>query len=153
MERKQFTFYESFYKAAQRLRATGTRCRFYDIVCQYALFECVPELDKLPDSVALAFELVRPHLDTSRRKALNGRRGGQGEAKAEADGKQTQADEKQTQADGKQTQSKGENKLESEPKYKSKYKSESEYEYERQVREDMERIRRLMAKQKGEEET
>ena len=102
MERTQFTFYESFYKAAQRLRATGTRCRFYDIICQYALFECVPELDKLPDSVALAFELVRPHLDTSRRRAAAGQKGGLGfcpeESNPEANGISVQANRKQSRS-------------------------------------------------------
>ena len=43
-----------------------------DALIEYALYGSLPDLDDLPDVVALAFELVRPNLDASRRKAGGG---------------------------------------------------------------------------------
>lgn len=76
MERAQFTFYESFYKAVQRIRDIEVRAAAYDVICAYALYGEMPDLDTLPDAVALAFELIKPNLDASRKKAESGKRGG-----------------------------------------------------------------------------
>lgn len=103
MERKQFTFYDSFAKAAERIRKKADRCEFYDALKDYALHGIEPDFDALPDAVAIALELVKPTLDTSRRRAENGLRGGnrkQTESKTEAKRKQTgsnpEANDKQT---------------------------------------------------------
>lgn len=93
-ERGQFTFYSSFAKAAERIKKKTDRCDFYDIVKDYALYGKLPELEKVADSVAVAFELIRPNLDASKRKADSGRAGG----KAQANGKQTAS---KAQANGK----------------------------------------------------
>lgn len=76
MERGQFTFYASFAKAAERIRKKADRCDFYDAVKDYAIYGKEPEWEALSDTVAVAFELVRPTLDASKRKAENGKRGG-----------------------------------------------------------------------------
>lgn len=76
MGRNQFTFYASFAKAAERIRKKADRCDFYDAVKDYAIYEKEPEWEALSDTVAVAFELVRPTLDASKRKAENGKRGG-----------------------------------------------------------------------------
>lgn len=92
MERTQFTFYESFLKAVSRIKKKTDRCDAYDAICNYAMYGVAPDLDKLPDSVAIAFELSKPNLDASRRKATSGKKGGQAKqsaSKAEANGKQT----------------------------------------------------------------
>ena len=47
----------------------------YDAICNYALFGTEPDLDKLPDSAAIAFDLIRPTLDASKRKSENGKAG------------------------------------------------------------------------------
>ena len=75
-ERKQFTFYESFFKSLQRIKKKQDRADAYDIICAYALYNKEPDLDKLPDSVAVAFDLIRPVLDSARKKAVSGKRGG-----------------------------------------------------------------------------
>ena len=97
MARNQFTFYESFYSAIRRIRKDTDRVKAYDAVCCYALTGEIPDLDALPDSAAIAFDLIRPNLDTSRRKSENGKQGG---SKAEANAKQSaskaEANEKQT---------------------------------------------------------
>ena len=87
-ERKQFTFYLSIFKALRKIKKKPDRADAYDAICAYALFGEEPDLEKLPDSVSIAFELIRPVLDASRRKAKNGKQGGsktkQTESKPEA---------------------------------------------------------------------
>lgn len=97
--RKQFTFYESFYRALQRIRDKQDRATAYDMICEYALFQINPDLDNVPDSIAIAFELLHPVLDTARKKAENGKEGGkangkQNESKPEAKPKQTKSKKK-----------------------------------------------------------
>ena len=94
MNRTQFTFYESFYKALSRIRRASDRAKAYDLMVRFALYGEEPELDALPDAIAIALELIRPNLEASRRKAEAGRLGG---SKPEAKSKQTEAERKQEQ--------------------------------------------------------
>ena len=99
MERTQFTFYESFFRAISRIKKAADRAAAYDAICAYALYGTEPDMDDLPDAAAIAFELSRPNLDASKRKAENGKKGGtskQTESKTEANQKQTEAKPKQT---------------------------------------------------------
>lgn len=92
MERKQFTFYESFFKAIIRIKKDADRCKAYDAICSYALYGTEPDIAGLPDSAAIAFELSKPNLDASRRKAASGKKGGERKqtvSKTEANEKQT----------------------------------------------------------------
>lgn len=92
MERTQFTFYESFFKAISRIKKDADRCKAYDAICSYALYGEEPDIERLPDSAAIAFELSKPNLDASRRKAQNGKKGGeskQAESKSQAKPNQT----------------------------------------------------------------
>lgn len=91
MERKQITFYLSFFKAIRRIRKKADRCDAYDAIFDYAFSGITPDLDKLPDAAAIAFELVRPNIDASNKKAISGAKGGssnQSESKPEANSKQ-----------------------------------------------------------------
>ena len=94
-ERKQFTFYLSIFKALRKIKKKPDRADAYDAICAYALFGEEPDLEKLPDSVSIAFELIRPVLDASRRKAKNGKQGGsktkQTESKPEANASKPEA--------------------------------------------------------------
>lgn len=97
MERQQFTFYESFFKAISRIKKKSDRCDAYDAICEYALYETHPDLDQLADAAAIAFELSKPNLDASRRKSNSGKKGGsrkQAASKPEASGKQEQGESK-----------------------------------------------------------
>ena len=96
--RTQFTFYESFFRSVSRIRKAADRASAYDAICSYALYGTEPDMDKLPDAAAIAFEVARPNLDASRRKAKSGKAGGTS--------KQTEAKPKQTEANGKQTEAK-----------------------------------------------
>ena len=115
MEREQFTFYQSFAKAISRIKSKAARCDAYDVIVNYALYGIEPELDKVSDSAAMAFDLIKPNLDASRRKAENGKAGGHR--------KQT---ESKPQANGKQTASKKENEKEKEKEGKKEKEKENE---------------------------
>ena len=110
MEREQFTFYQSFEKAIARIKKKADRCDAYDAIVKYALYGEVPDLDKIAESAAIAFELSKPVLDASRRKAESGKAGGNAKQTAS----KPQANEKQTESKTEQTASKKENKKEGE---------------------------------------
>ena len=76
IHRKQFTFYDSFYKAVSRIRKKADRADAYDAIIQYALYETEPDFNTLPDAAAIAFEVIKPNLDASRRKSISGKKGG-----------------------------------------------------------------------------
>lgn len=119
MDRTQFTFYESFYKAAKRIKDPSARAEVYDAICEYALYGNEPDIDALFEMAAIAFELIKPNLDASRKKAESGKLGGtkkQSESTFEANGSKTEAKRKQNEASEKQeqTESKKENKKEKE---------------------------------------
>ena len=110
MEREQFTFYQSFEKAIARIKKKADRCDAYDAIVKYALYGEVPDLDKIAESAAIAFELSKPVLDASRRKAESGKVGGNAKQTAS----KPQANDKQTESKTEQTASKKENKKEGE---------------------------------------
>ena len=87
MERSNFTFYESFAAAAKRIKKKSERCDFYDAIVSYALYGEEQDMENMPDMVAIAIELIKPNLDSSRRKAENGKQSG----KPKANGKQTES--------------------------------------------------------------
>ena len=84
--RLQFTFYESFAKALRRIKRDSDRAKAYDAICNYALYGEEPDVDALPDVAAVAFDLIRPTLDASAKKAKAGQAGG---SKPQANDKQT----------------------------------------------------------------
>ena len=103
MERGQFTFYRSYYEAVKHLNKSD-RAAVLMAICAYALDEELPSLSGTPAAI---FALVKPTLDTSRKKAESGKRGGE----HEANGKQTAS---KTQANGKQNAREKENENEKE---------------------------------------
>ena len=84
--RKGFTFFDSFAKAIRRIKKKADRCDAYDAICDYALYGIEPDLDSMSDASAIAFELAKPNLDASKRKAKSGKQGG---SKTKANAKQT----------------------------------------------------------------
>lgn len=124
MEREQFTFYKSFAKAIQKIRKAADRAAAYDAVVNYALDGSLPDLDKLPDSVCIVFELVRPNLDASRRKAQggkNGRKTGDTDESEESSEEDTDKIEESSEED---TDNKKKDKKEGEGKKEDKKKKE-----------------------------
>lgn len=88
MQRTQFTFYESFFKAISRIKKKQDRADAYDMICAYALYQKEPDLDTASDAVAIAFELLRPVLDKAKERAESGKKGG---SKPEANDKQSES--------------------------------------------------------------
>ena len=90
--RNQFTFYRSFFEAVFKIKNKAARAEAYDAICKYALFNDAPDVDKMSDASAIAFMLIKPNLDASRRKAKSGKNGGsvkQTASNAEANSKQS----------------------------------------------------------------
>ena len=115
--RKQFTFYSSFFETAKRIKSKAARADLYDTICRYALEGVEPDLDKLPESVAVAFINAKPNLDSSRRKAENGKHGG---SKPKANGKQTESKPKHP-ASEKENENEKENEIEIEGEIEKKH--------------------------------
>ena len=117
MDRSQFTFYESFFTALTRIRKDADRAKAYDAICRYALYSTEPDLDAMPDAAAIAFDLIKPVLDASKRKAAAGKAGGRprkSESKAKADGKQSENNPKAGETKPEANESEGESEKEKE---------------------------------------
>lgn len=112
--RNQFTFYKSYYDAIQDLPKRDQSALILAI-CAYAIYETQPK--GLSIAASTAFKLIKPTLDSGRRKAESGALGGQ------ANGKQSGS---KSEANGKQSGSKKEGE------------DEKEYEYEFEVEADAE---------------
>ena len=89
MNRKQFTFYRSFFTGIRRIRSKAARCEAYDALVEYALDGIEPDLDSMADAAAMVFEMVKPTLEVGRRKSEAGQKGG--ESKPQANDKQTES--------------------------------------------------------------
>ena len=119
MDRKQFTFYRSYFEAVSNLPKSAQTAVLLAI-CDYALNEKAPKLTGTSKAV---FELIRPTLDHSRKKAEN-------RIKADADKKKTETNEKQNDNKPITNQEQIGNKDERELEYELEYKKELEYECE-----------------------
>ena len=128
VQRTQFTFYESFFRAVRRIRNAADRAAAYDVLCAYALYGEEPDLDALPDAVAIAFEVAKPNLDASRRKASSGRHGGEASkpkqtgSKPEANGSKPEANRKQTEEPPKQEKEQEKEQVQDKEQMLSPYK-------------------------------
>jgi hypothetical protein len=127
--RNQFTFYRSYYDAIQAL-SKRDQSTLILAVCAYAIYETEPK--GLSNAAFTAFNLIKPTLDSGRRKAENGSRGGS------VCTSKTQANDKQTtskpQANCKQTVSKTEAKCkQGESASEKEREKEIEIEYEVEV--------------------
>lgn len=92
--RKQFTFYSSFYEAVSKIKKKADRADAYDAICAYAINGIEPDFDKISDTAAIVFALIKPNLDASKRKAESGKKGGKSASKAEANDKQNESKSK-----------------------------------------------------------
>ena len=126
MERSQFTFYKSFADAIQRIRKPADRAIAYDIIIDYALNGTLPDLDNLPDSVCIIFDLVRPNLDTSRRKAKGGMNGRKKKDEEETE----ETEEEESEKTGERSEEEDGNKKKKEKKKEKEKEGEIENEIE-----------------------
>lgn len=94
-ERTQFTFYASFFDAVSRIKKKADRADAYDAICAYALREEEPDFSKMSDAAQIAFLLIKPNLDSSRRKAKSGKGGGSKKANGKKNESKPEANSKQ----------------------------------------------------------
>lgn len=73
MERGQFTFFRSYWEALQTL-PKKERLAAYEAICDYALNGTEQEMT---GPAATAFILIKPTLDSGRKKAASGKHGGE----------------------------------------------------------------------------
>lgn len=73
MERSQFTFYESFYRAVRRIKKKADRAEAYDAICAYALYGTEPG-DRYSKVVRDIFLEIKSDLDKEIRQSVEGRR-------------------------------------------------------------------------------
>ena len=78
MKRTQFTFYDSFYNGINLL-PKYKQLEAYNNLIRYALFQEEPK--KLEGLLAAVFIMQKPILDTARRKAIAGAKGGKANRK------------------------------------------------------------------------
>lgn len=117
MERKQFTWYRSYYDALKEIPAEEFRAIVL-AVCAYALDGEEPELSGVARAI---FTLIRPTLEVGRSKAENRSRAEQTSLSAEQDSnKREQAENKPEQTENKRKQT--DNKPEQTRKEKEKEK-------------------------------
>lgn len=69
MERKQFTFYQSFFENIEALQTNKEKLQAYQLICDYALHGIEPDLSTKKPCSAAVFRVARPILDTAHRRA------------------------------------------------------------------------------------
>lgn len=70
MQRKQFTFYRSFYESIQNLKSNKEKLQAYEMICKYALDGELPELKEEKSSVLAIFSICRPILNRARQRSF-----------------------------------------------------------------------------------
>lgn len=95
--REQFTFYRSFWEAIKRLKKKDDRLSALEAIIAYALDDEERDMTDVAEGIYI---LIKPTLDSSRKKASNGATGGkQTASKPKANRKQT-ASEKEGEKEG-----------------------------------------------------
>lgn len=69
MQRKQYTFYKSFWEVIQKLPTKTEKLQAFEILSDYALNQKEPDLEAVKPTVAMFFQMVRPVLDTAHKRA------------------------------------------------------------------------------------
>ncbi len=67
--RKQFTFYKSFWDAIKKIPAKKDRLEAFEILCEYAIYETMPDMSTIKPSAAMVFELAYPILDKAHERS------------------------------------------------------------------------------------
>lgn len=108
-ERTQFTFYKSYWDAIEELPAKA-QLPILKAIIKYALFGEEPAA--MSSVCRAVFLLVKPTLDSSRKKAANGKQGG---SKPKAKGKQPPREGEKENEEEKENEIEGENEKKQAP--------------------------------------
>lgn len=123
--RNQFTFYKSYYDAISELPKRDQSTLILAI-CAYAIYEEEPK--GLSCGASTAFKLIKPTLDSGRRKAVGGARGGQANAKQSESKVQGSEKQNASKAQGTHKQSASEKEREKEKEKENEIEVEVEVE-------------------------
>ena len=74
-EIKYVSFYKSFYDAINEL-PDSSRLKMYDLIMEYQFFEIYPDENNLEPIEKMAFTLIKPQLDASKKHFKDGSKGG-----------------------------------------------------------------------------
>ena len=69
MQRKQFTFYRSFWESIENLPTNKEKLQAFEILCGYALDKIQPDLKTVKPSAATIFQIAKPILDGAHKRA------------------------------------------------------------------------------------
>ena len=69
MERKQFTFYRSFWESIEKLPTNKEKLQAYQLICSFALNGGEPDLNEKKPTAATVFRIARPILETAHKRA------------------------------------------------------------------------------------
>ena len=69
MQRKQFTFYRSFFENIEKLPTNKEKLQTFILICDYALNGNEPDLSTQKPCAAAVFRAVRPVLETAHKRA------------------------------------------------------------------------------------
>ena len=69
MNRKQFTFYRSFWESIETLPTNKEKLQAYQMICGYGLEEIEPDLKTKKPTAAMVFQISKPILQTAHQRA------------------------------------------------------------------------------------
>lgn len=67
--RKQFTFYRSFWECAEKFKTKREKLEFFEMLCEYALYETEPDLSTKTPAAATVFCAIRPTLERAHQRS------------------------------------------------------------------------------------
>ncbi len=70
MQRKQFTFYRSFWDVIKNLPTNKEKLQAFEMLCGYALDRELPDLSSKKPSAATVFQVAQPVLDKAYDRAV-----------------------------------------------------------------------------------
>ena len=69
MQRKQFTFYRSFWESIENLKTDKEKLQSYQMLCAFALDGIEPDLTTKKPTAATVYQIAKPILETAHRRA------------------------------------------------------------------------------------
>lgn len=69
MNRKQFTFYSSFWESIKKLPTNKEKLQVFEMICEFALNHTEPDLKSVKPSAAAVFSICHPVLESAHRRA------------------------------------------------------------------------------------
>ena len=133
MERESFMFFRSWLDGVKLIKNKAQRCDAYDAIIAYALDGVEADAEQLPPAAAIAYVMAKPVIDSGRKKAEAGQKGGEAKpkqtaSKSEANGSKTENSASKSEANGSKTENSASNKKKNKDKDKEEEKEKEKEE-------------------------